>query len=255
MGLKYEDYAHLAKPQEEKVDKEISEAQRQQEDRQESTPDTTDWEKRYKDLEVAYSRQGQQIGEYRKLVDDYLSSTPEPEETQEVRPITSDDIFDDPNSAVSKVVENHPAIKRVTELEKELAQTRADAAREAFRAKHPTFDEAVASPEFANWINSDTTRVELAQRADKFDMIAADALFSLWEAEHSRPQVPAQPDPSEVTLESGSGAEPPAPERYSRSEMLRVMTRAKQGDQQAQDYYKANAAAYRQALATGNVRD
>ena len=254
MGLKYEDYAHLAKPQEEKVDEEISEAQQQQEDRQESTPDLTDWEKRYKDLEVAYSRQGQQIGEYRKLVDDYLNSTPEPEETQEVNPITSDDIFDDPNSAVARVVENHPAIKRVTELEKELAQTRADAAREAFRAKHPGFDEAVSSPEFANWVNSDQTRIELAQRADKFDMIAADALFSLYEAEHAKP-ASAQPVADEVSLESGSGAEPPAPERYSRSEMLRVMTRAKQGDMQAQEYYKAHAKAYREAVIAGNVRD
>ena len=253
MGLKYEDYANLARPQEETVEKEINEAAEQQEDRQESTPDV-DWQKRYKDLEVAYSRQGQQIGEYRKLVDDYLSSTPEPTESQEVSPITSDDIFDSPDEAVRRVVDSHPAIKRVADLEAELAERKQAQARDSLAAKHPDFNDYITTPEFANWVQSDQLRLELAQRADKFDMAAADALFSLYEAEHSKPEVPETPVNS-VSLESGSGAEPPAPERFSRSEMLQVMTRAKQGDRQAEEYLKTHMSAYREALATGNVRD
>lgn len=253
MGLKYEDYKHLAQP-EETVDNEIRDASQQQEDRQESTPNV-DWEKRYKDLEVAYSRQGQQIGEYRTLVDNYLTSTPEEVEETVATPITSDDIYDDPQAAVQRAVDQHPAVKKVADLEAELEKTRREAIMDAFRAKHPDFTEAVASPEFANWVNEDPTRIELTRRADGFDMIAADALMTLWEQSQAASSQASAAEVEQVVLESGSGAEPPAPDRYSRSEMLRIMTRAKQGDLEAQEYMKMHAAAYREALTSGSVRD
>ena len=50
-------------------------------------------------------------------------------------------------------------------------------------------------------------------------------------------------------------AEAPAPERYSRSDMLNQKIRAKQGDSTAEAYVRANAVAYREALMQGNVRD
>lgn len=258
---KYEDYAHLAaqvRPEENAVNAEIVDASSQQEDRQESTPDRTDWEKRYKDMEVAYSRQGQQLGDYRQLVDGYvdaMGSTPEPaEEAREVSPITPDDIYENPDQAINKAIDQHPAILRAQELEKELEQTRRDAVMAEFSTRHPDFKETVKTPEFANWIIEDPTRQELIKRADNFDMVAADALFTLYEGQTAA-NVAQSAAIDNVGLESGSGAEPPAPDTYSRREMLQIMTRAKQGDVAADDYYKAHAPAYREALAAGNVRD
>ncbi len=257
---RYEDYAHLAQvqPEENAVNAEIVDAGQQQESRQEDTPNVVDWEKRYKDMEVAYSRQGQQLGDYRQLVDGYvdsMGSTPEPaEEAHDVSPITPDDIYENPDEAVRRAVDSHPAIKRAQELEKELEETRRDAVMAEFGARHPGFQETVKTPEFANWINEDPTRIELVKRADGFDMVAADALFTLYEAQGVANVAQAQ-QIDNVGLESGSGAEAPAPETYSRREMLQIMTRAKQGDVAADDYYKAHAPAYRQALALGNVRD
>jgi hypothetical protein len=260
MALKYEDYAHLAqgKTEETVVDQEIQQAAQQQEDRQESTPDS-DWEKRYKELEKAYSRQGQQLGDYRSLVDNYVStgldSTPAEEATdsQEVSPITPDDIYENPDEAVRRAVDSHPAIKRAQELEKELEETRRQAVLDQFDSKHPGFQDTVRQPEFVDWVKEDTTRIELIKRADQFDMIAADALMTMWEVTQKAPQ--AGPTIDDVALESGSGAEPVAEQRYSRSEMLQILTRAKQGDQQAQDFYNAHAKSYREALSAGNVRD
>jgi hypothetical protein len=95
--------------------------------------------------------------------------------------------------------------------------------------------------------------------ADKGDLTAADALFSLYKAEKglaAQSQAQQQADAvAQASLEGGYGAEPPAPDTYSRSEMLEQKIRAKQGDQAAERYVNSHAAAYRKALASGNVRD
>lgn len=242
-------------PEEAPIEEEVKQAAEQQEDREESTPEV-DWQKRYKDLEVAYSRQGQQIGEYRQLVDNYLSTDSTPDEAngnQEVSPITQDDIFDNPDEAVKRAVDSHPAIKRAQELEKELEQTRQEAILSEFKSKHPGFEDTVKSPEFANWVSDDPTRVELAVRADGYDMIAADALLTLWEAQNAPKQEQSNVD--DAILESGTGGDPAPEARYSRSEMFDMMVRAKQGDIEADTYVRQHAAAYRQALTAGNVRD
>jgi len=247
-------------PEVDVLDEQIEEAGKQQEEREASTPDNVDWQKRYKDLEVAYSRQGQQIGDYRKLIDEFVSTTPDEsaDDSDEVSPITPDDIYENPDEAVRRAVDSHPAIKRAKELEKELEATKRLAIQEEFNKKHPTFQTDVSDPKFANWVHADPTRVELALRADRFDMIAADALFTLYEATKTAKKVERQTSSDlidQVGLESGSGAEAPAPERYSRSEMLAQKIRAKQGDAQAEAYVRAHATRYRNALAAGNVRD
>ena len=256
MALKWEDYKHLHAPTEEdKLDKEIKEAQQQEQARKEAAHDV-DWEKRYKDLEIAYSRQGQQIGEYRNLVDSFLTSTPEGDAEQVAAdtPITSDDLYDNPDVAVRKVVDSHPAIKRVQELETELEKTKREAVMAAFKSKHQNYEELLQDAAFVNWVVSDPTRVELARRGDKGDMIAADALFTLYEVVNKQPE-PNRTAIEDIELEDGIGGEPPAPTQYSRSEWMRQLVRAKQGDLEADGYIKANMEKYRKALSDGNVRD
>ena len=255
---KIEDYLPEGKnysgPEVEVITDEIEDASKQQEDREKSTPEIN-WEKRYKDMEVAYSRQGQQMGDYRKLIDDYVTTTPDNDATDssELSPITPDDMYENPAEAVARAVDAHPAIQRVQALEKELQATKVTAIRDDFESKHPDYLATLRTSEFANWVKENSMRQELAQRADQFDMTAADALFTLYQAESA-----TQIDESgieEVGLETGTGAEPPAPERFSRSEMLNQKIRAKQGDPDAREYVRRTAVAYREALGIGNVRD
>jgi hypothetical protein len=254
---KYEDYINKSK-EETIVQEEIDAAAVQQEVRQETTPDVN-WQKRYEDLEVAYSRQGQQMGDYRKVIDEFVS-TPEiqPEIEVDASPITADDIYDNPAEAVNRAVDAHPAILKAKQLEKDLAEQKAIELRSQFALRHPDYQTVYESTEFANWVAENPLREDLRQRAATFDMTAADALFSLWEAEQqvatSTEQVEAA-NVASVSLESGVGAESPAAERYSRSEMLDKKIRAKQGDIGAERYVKAHAVAYREALQAGNVRD
>ena len=61
-----------------------------------ATPENVDWEKRFHDLEKHNSRQAQDLGTYRKMVDDYIINTPTPEEpvVAEPVPITVDELYD-----------------------------------------------------------------------------------------------------------------------------------------------------------------
>jgi hypothetical protein len=254
---KYEDY--VKKMQEEQSGtEEIDQAAAQQEERQVSTPDV-DWQKRYEDLEVAYSRQGQQMGDYRRMIDDYVSTPAEATVVEEIVPITPDDIYENPDEAVRRAVDSHPAIQEAKQLKNDLALEKAQAIRDAFTLKHPDFMQTYNSPEFANWVNANPMREDLRIRAEGFDMTAADALFSLWEIEQDAGQVSqelnTQNAVAQVGLESGTVQAELAPERYSRSEMLEQKIAAKQGDLKAERYVKAHGAAYREALGAGLVRD
>jgi hypothetical protein len=255
---KYEDY--VKKAQEEQVGTdEIDQAAAQQEEREVSTPEVN-WQKRYEDLEVAYSRQGQQMGDYRQMIDNYVS-TPVSTAEVPVEPvtITSDDIYENPNDSIDRKIESHPAILEVNQLKNELAAREAQSIREAFTLKHPDFQQTYETTEFANWVNANPMREDLRQRAANFDMTAADALFTLWEIEQGASVVSQELDATnavaQVGLESGSVQTELAPERYSRSEMLEQKIRAKQGDLAAERYVKAHGPAYREALGAGLVRD
>ena len=256
---KYEDYKKKAEQEENKIDEEVAVAAVQQEERIVSTPDV-DWQKRYEDLEIAHSRQGNQLGDYRKLVDDFISTPADSQDDSvDVTPITPDDIYENPAEAVNRAVEAHPAIQDAKQLKEDLEQQKRDGLQEAFNAAHPDYQETANSPEFGDWVRQNPTRVELVRRASEFDMISADALFTSWEAEEAVKQTleetQAATQIDAVNLESGAGAEPAAPERYSRSDMLEQKIRAKQGVREAQRYVKQHEVAYREALGQGNVRD
>ena len=255
---KYEDYVKKAAEEKESgTDAEIQQAQEQQEERQTSTPDTN-WEERYNALEVAFSRQGQQMGDYRKLIDDYVS-TPAEAVIVESAPITSDDIYENPDEAVRRAVDSHPAIQEAKQFREEFANEKAQSLRDAFTLKHPDYVKTYNSAEFANWVNENSMREDLRQRAEQFDLTAADALFTLWETEQNTSVVSQDLDATNavaaVGLESGTVQAEFAPERFSRSEMLEYKIRAKQGDLAAERYVKAHGAAYRIALGAGQVRD
>lgn len=250
---KYEDYKHLQAEGSDELDKEIEKAQEQQEERA-STPDVN-WEDRYKELEKLNSRQAQELGQYRKMIDEYITTPDdEPEESVEPPQIDVDKLYDNPTETLDEYVSKHPAVRRAEKIEQKFLERERDEAQAQFAAAHPDFEEIVAKPEFANWVAENPTRITLAQRADGYDFSAADALFSLWKAETAAQAATSNASIDDVSLEGGSGTEAPAPVEYSRSEMLRMKTLAKQGNAEAEAYVKEHGPAYLKALSEGNIR-
>jgi hypothetical protein len=254
---KYEDYIKVVK-QEDGIDAEISDAGQQQEARQADATPEVDWQQRYAELEKLNSRQAQTLGEYRKTIDEFIASptsTATPSVEESVQPITVDDLYDNPNDAVLRAVESHPAIREARELKKQVEDDRKKADLEAFAERHSDYTEVGATPEFQNWVVENPTRMSLYQRADQYDFSAADALFSLYKAEKGLSQVTAAADIAQAELVSSSGEMVVEEPKYSRSEYINKLKRSKQGDLDAEDWVRTNAAGYRRALESGNVRD
>lgn len=242
------------------LEAEIDDATKQQEARKEDATPQVDWEQRYKELEKLNSRQAQTVGEYRKIIDEYIVS-PTPADTaadQGTKPekFSLDEFYDHPDEAIAKIVESHPAIQEARQLKQQSIEDRRNADLQSFSKRHPDYAEVGKSPEFQNWVAENPTRVDLFHRGDQYDFSAADALFSLYKAEKGLTQVSRARDIEAAELVSSSGELAPAePAKYSRSEYINKLTRARQGDLEAESWVKSNAASYRRAVEIGNVRD
>lgn len=197
--------------------------------------------KAYTDLEAAFSRQGNELSDYRKLSLTLAeTSSRTPEKTEEKRPeITSDDLFADPGKTIDEVIESHPVVKKAREsaenLERQLAQ-------KDFESRHPSFKQDLTDPEFQNWVKSNPSLVKMAQRADSYDFDAADQLFGLWAEKKSVKQdvekkVKEMSERKEKeragTLEGNSGADSSSDTIYSRAELRELQRKALLGDRTA----------------------
>lgn len=245
------------------IDSEIADASQQQVARQTDATQPVDWESRYKELEKLNSRQAQNLGTYKKMVDEFIVQSPTPSAAPEVveppQKITVDDIYADPDEAIRKVVDSHPDVLEAKQVKIDREKEKLEAEMERFQTRHPDYENLLVSDEFRNWVGEDATRVDLYQRGNSFDLSAADALFSLFKAENGLSRISTEQEQAAaiqaVELESSSNAMPPAAHVYSRAEYVDQFMRMKQGDLAAESWVKRNAAKYREALASGNVRD
>ncbi len=242
------------------IDDEIKSADDDQLKRDENAT-SVDWEERYKNLEKLNSQQAQTVGEYRRVIDDYIiNPTPASEAAQEDSgPITSEDLYENPDEAISKAIASHPAIKRAEQIEAQFEAQEKGRALDTFKESHPDYLEIKDTPEFASWVRDNSTRRALASSADQWDMNSADALFSLYKAEQGLSKATAEKQEADAiqaaTLEDSSNVLITTEAKYSRGEFIDMKMKANQGDQEAERWINRNIAAYRVALQGGSVRD
>ena len=133
----------------------------------------------HQEAEKLLGKQSSEVGELRKVVDDYiqaqLAQQQAPEQQQEEDDI---DFFTDPKSAVSRAIENHPKIR---EAEQYTQQYKKQATRAQLQANHPDMQEILQDGKFAEWVQGSKIRTQLFVQADQaYDYDAANELFSLW---------------------------------------------------------------------------
>ena len=134
----------------------------------------------HQELEKFSGKQSTEVGELRKVVDNYiqteLSNQQAPEQQQEIDEEV--DFFVDPETAVNKAITNHPKIK---EAEAYSQQYKQQATLAQLQTSHPEMNEILQDPKFAEWIKGSKVRTKLFVQADQaYDYDAADELFSLW---------------------------------------------------------------------------
>lgn len=182
--------------------------------------------KMHQEAESRLGSQGAEVGELRKVVDNFIlkqSETKAPEPAEEI------DFFADPDKAMESKIANHPVIK---EAQQNTLRIRQEQAKQELINKHPDAQEIIQSSDFINWVKSDEIRVELLTRADQqYDSRAADNLFSQWKQIRQMSQTAVQDEKDArkdaVKKASTGGAkgssESPSKKIYRRADIIELM--------------------------------
>jgi len=162
----------------------------EQEALEESTPEDDEIPDKYKgksvkdivrmhqEAERAIGKQGSEVGELRRIVDDFVKTQTVTQQQQ--APVVEDevDFFTDPDKAIARAIERHPKVRQAEELNGQLKRAEALA---NLKSAHPDFSEVVQDGSFVDWIGKSKVRQELFSRADRnFDFDAANELLSTW---------------------------------------------------------------------------
>lgn len=183
--------------------------------------------KMHQEAEKLIGKQGSEVGELRRLVDDFIKSQT-PSKKQEVEEEDETDFFVDPKKAIDKRVEKHPAVKEAKEAS--IALRRAETIKK-LESSFPDMYDTVQDPEFQEWVKSSKVRLELYARADgQFDYDAGVELLSTWnERKQAKSKVnetleadrKAQLRAASTTTQGSSEA--PSKKMYRRTDIIALM--------------------------------
>ena len=187
--------------------------------------------KMHQEAEKLLGRQSSEVGELRKVVDDYISTqTPaQAPQQQHVEPEDDIDYFTDPQAAVNRAIENHPKIR---EAQQYTEQYKKQTSLATVQAKHPDMQTILGDPKFAEWIKASKIRTQLFVAADQqYDADAADELFSLWKERKTvaRQTAAVEKQARKNTLKSASTgnargtAEGTRKKVYRRADIIKLM--------------------------------
>jgi len=116
-----------------------------------------------------------ELGEVRRLADELIKSQLQPAKKEE--PAREVDFFENPQEAIRKAVETNPEVQMAKQYAIQAQRAQAQA---AFNQKHPDSGQILQDAQFGEWIQASKIRTELFQKANAFDVDAADELFSTY---------------------------------------------------------------------------
>jgi hypothetical protein len=136
--------------------------------------------KMHQEAEKMIGRQAQEVHEVRSLADQLLKQQLESNKTKQTTEQTQDeeDFFADPQKAVNRTVDQHPAVLAAKQASLELKKMQIG---QQLSAKHPDYVEIAQNADFQNWIKASPFRIDLFTKADtEYDFPAADELLSTY---------------------------------------------------------------------------
>ncbi|MCA9333656.1 hypothetical protein KC963_01280 [Candidatus Saccharibacteria bacterium] len=129
--------------------------------------------KMHQDTERSLSRQGQELGEIRRLADELLKLQLQKPKDEEKLPEV--DFFENPREAVRREVESNPAL---LEAQRIANQTRQAQTVQLLKQMHPDYQQIIQDQQFQEWVGKSKVRQHLLKAADSYDLDAANELFS-----------------------------------------------------------------------------
>lgn len=210
----------------------------------------------HQNAEQLLGKQGQEVGELRKIVDDFIQSQTIQKEEQAhtaLQEIDDAAFFENPKETISKILDNHPSIKQSQELSVKLKQQESLS---KLQTTHPDFMTIIQDSKFAEWVGKSKVRTKLLQEADKnYDFDSADELLSLWKERQEtvqetvkveQEQRKQQVKTASTGTSKGSG-ERPARKIYRRADIIELMRTDPQR-------YESLMPEIRQAYSEGRVK-
>jgi hypothetical protein len=135
--------------------------------------------KMHQESEKLIGRQAQEVGESRKLLDQYIKQ--QLEAKHDTQPVKAQEIdwFEDPAKAVNQAVENNPILKQLQEQQAQQAQV---VAQQTIEKAHPDYLDVAASDDFAQWVQGSKIRMGLYAKASNFDVDSAMELLETYKS-------------------------------------------------------------------------
>jgi len=244
----YEDYVETEQPVEAEPEEELPEKYKGK--------DVKDIIAMHQNAEKLLGKQSSEVGELRKVVDDFIQTQTIAQQQQAPAQVEEDvddlDFFENPKQAISKMLENHPSVKQSKEMAAQLAQQQTVA---KLKANHPDYTKIVGDAAFIDWVGKSKVRTQLLRNADAYDYDSADELFSSWKErqEMVNATVKTEATARKQSVKSGStgntkgSGEPNRKKIYRRADIVELMTKDP-------ERYQSLASEIRQAYAEGRVK-
>lgn len=186
----------------------------------------------HQEAEKALGRQGSEVGELRRIVDDFVrSQSINKQQQQAPEPDEDIDFFADPQKAIAKAIEKHPKVKEAEVVAQSLKKAEALA---KLKTEHPDFMDVVSDPSFQEWVGKSRVRQELLVRADQaYDAEAAAELIGSFKERKQMVQQTVQTEKAvrkEAVKQASTGAvkgsgEAASKKIYRRADIIELMQR------------------------------
>lgn len=136
----------------------------------------------HKEAEKLLGRHSSEVGELRKIVDDFVKANLDTNAHKQSGNDLEDevDFFDDPKKAVDQAIANNPALAEVKGLSKQLKQ---QAFMNKLNTEFPEHVDLVNDQSFVDWVKASKVRQQMySHAATDYDWDSAEELLSNWRA-------------------------------------------------------------------------
>ncbi|MCP4898394.1 MAG: hypothetical protein GY906_15580 [bacterium] len=134
----------------------------------------------YGNLESAYGKQGNELGDIRQLADDILQNqiAANNPQTSKTDAVDADALLADPVGVITNIIQTNPAIQ---EIAGRVVKTEQVTSKAALERKHGSLEEIGTNPGFQAWIRANPARLQRFLHADKnHDFATADDLIDTY---------------------------------------------------------------------------
>lgn len=188
--------------------------------------------KMHQEAEKLASRQGNEVGELRKVVDDFIRvQTSNSQKATQGNGTEDDDeveIFTDPSKAVNKLIDKHPAVQQAKEAA--MAMKRAETLSRLAK-DFPDFMTTVEDPSFREWVQTSRNRTQMFNDAERnFSYDSAEELLEAWKERTSytktitdTSKLDREKQLNAANVSTSSTTESVPKKKYRRSDIVRLM--------------------------------